>query len=185
LPTQGHRHGEQLPNFAAQFQSAGAGEQLGLFVRSASEVPPATSRVFRTMGEAYGRSKGLRVVYSAGSDDAPRQIPVQHSFDWALAPQRKIINLPRASAARHLDYGVYEFFEDVEAAEESAAALDDAGVYLVGQLVQLDEQRLMLVKGVSREGIQAIRDELQRYGLDLGMHLPQWSKKAELQAVLQ
>ncbi|MEM1195664.1 MAG: hypothetical protein AAGH57_06135 [Pseudomonadota bacterium] len=180
-----HRQFRQTPNFAAQFQRARVGEQLGFFVWGAPQERPEAGRDTRTMGEAYGPSKRLRLVYTSRLEDGRRKVPVQHSFDWALSSQPTVINMPRASAARYLDYGVYEFFEDVEAAEESAAALDDAGVYLVGQLVQLDEQQLVLVRGVSREGIKSIREELRRYRLDLGLHLPQWSNKAELHAVLQ
>lgn len=58
----------------------------------------------------------------------------------------------------------------------SQICLKDAGIYLVGDLVQRSERDLMAMKNLGRKSAHEIKEALAGLGLTLGMKLDNWPK---------
>ena len=56
----------------------------------------------------------------------------------------------------------------------SQNCLKDAGIYLVGDLVQRSERDLLLIPRMGRKAINEIKEALAGLGLTLGMNLANW-----------
>ena len=65
---------------------------------------------------------------------------------------------------------------DLYLTARSQNCLKDAGIYLVGDLVQRSERDLLLMPRMGRKAINEIKEALAGLGLTLGMKLDDWPK---------
>jgi len=104
-------------------------------------------------------------------------IPFQLRFSFMRPTRPVVVRLaPRASHA-YLDYGVHDMFRDMPELASVARKLEYNDVYVLGQLVQLPEERLRAFPFINDEVIQNLRRRLVPLGLDLEMQIPSWYRK--------
>jgi hypothetical protein len=111
-------------------------------------------------------------------------IEQQLHFTWAEAVTADVIPLLGQRRQRYLDFGVYDFFRDIPKASRAARGLERVGVCLLGQLVQLREADLGILKCMTPAAIEAIRDNLASVGLSFDMYLPLWNRAAQMRVAL-
>jgi hypothetical protein len=108
----------------------------------------------------------------------------QLHFTWTEAATADVVPLLCRRQQRYLDVGVYDFFRDIPGAASAALGLEKAGIYLLGQLVQLRKADLVILKCVTPKASETIENNLGAVGLGFGMYLPLWNRAAQMRVVL-
>jgi len=78
--------------------------------------------------------------------------------------------IPNSNLLRHVD--------DLELSVRSANCLKNAGINLIGELVQKTEAEMLKTKNFGRKSLNEIKDILQEMDLNFGMKLdfPPWNQ---------
>jgi len=88
-------------------------------------------------------------------------------------PETKDTDLLQEQLLRHVD--------DLELSVRSANCLKNAGINLIGELVQKTEAEMLKTKNFGRKSLNEIREILAEQGMGFGMKLdfPPWNQKEE------
>jgi hypothetical protein len=100
----------------------------------------------------------------------------QLSFLFMNRTQSVVVKLVPRDKLFMLDFGIYDLFRNVACLTKFADRLERVHIYAVGQLVQMSEADLREYSFVSDETITAIKDELSKSRLSLGMAAPSWTR---------
>jgi hypothetical protein len=76
----------------------------------------------------------------------------------------------------YLNYGVYDVLRDVPSAAKAGLVLQQRGVYLLGQLVQMTEEELLSVPSIDAPAIEGMKDRLGKIDFGFGMRIPSWNR---------
>jgi hypothetical protein len=132
-------------------------------------TPRLNSKIHSYLSRASSRPILLEVHrhYDFGGDN-------QFPFAFAAPTPTAVIKFaPRASHV-YLDYGVFETFRDVPLVALAAAKLEAKRIHVLGQLVQLSEQRLRAFSFMNEIIVTKMREHLAPLCLDFGMCIPSW-----------
>jgi len=123
----------------------------------------------------------LHIVVNDAKDWASLPaLPIQLHLAWASPEPENVVSLVDRRCLTYLDHGVYDVFRDFQEISSAAIALEKAGIYLIGQLVQLRERDLQILRGVSSEATRDMAVILKQLGLGFNMHLPAWNRQARM-----
>jgi len=176
------KQSERLAKSAVHGEAdAEQGIQRSLF----NELEPSRKAKSVTKEVLPVAAPGLRLAYSRDHLGSRAGCQQQLCFVWAQARESNVVSMPSRRAVRWLDYGVFDMLRDCGPARAAAIELEENGVYLLGQLVQLTRDDISLLRHVTDPGIDAIEAELATMGLRLGMNIPSWTRQACMPSLLQ
>lgn len=118
------------------------------------------------------------LIKSGHEDIIPRNILHSQLPLPLIQPTRPVVVrfAPRSSHV-YLDYGVFDMFRDVPGLSGAAMKLEANDIYVLGQLVQLPEERLRAYPFITDRIVSVLRAQLAPLGLDLGMRIPSWYRE--------
>jgi len=88
---------------------------------------------------------------------------------------------PEAEGRDNLNEQLLRHVDDLELSVRSANCLKNAGIHLIGELVQKTEAEMLKTKNFGRKSLNEIREILAEQGMGFGMKLdfPPWNQKEE------
>ena len=78
-----------------------------------------------------------------------------------------------------LNENLFRSVEELELSVRSANCLQNASIYLIGELVQRTETEMLKTKNFGRKSLKEIKEILGGFGLSLGMHIENWPQMLE------
>jgi len=89
--------------------------------------------------------------------------------------------LPDIEGKDNLNEQLLRHVEDLELSVRSANCLKNAGINLIGELVQKSEAEMLKTKNFGRKSLNEIKEILAEQGLGFGMKLdfPPWNSREE------
>jgi len=84
------------------------------------------------------------------------------------------------AAATALNENLFRRIDELELSVRSSNCLEALNIKYVGELVQLTENQLLRTKNFGRKSLNEIKERLQEMGLTLGMRLPNFPSRKEL-----
>jgi hypothetical protein len=122
-----------------------------------------------------GRSLPLRLI-SAGNNGItflPRQLTLP--FDPPRRPN--VVRIVPPIRRAFLDYGVYDQFCEEPKAARAALKLESSGVFVLGQLLQMSEERVRAFPFINDAALETMKANLKKVDLCFGMRDPQWNRR--------
>lgn len=88
---------------------------------------------------------------------------------------------PEVEGRDNLNEQLLRHVDDLELSVRSANCLKNAGIHLIGELVQKTEAEMLKTKNFGRKSLNEIREILAEQGMGFGMKLdfPPWNQKEE------
>lgn len=126
-------------------------------------------------------STGHGKVIDLASRIGPRQLVLTMNYP-AIS---NIVSLVSRRSTAYLDYCVLDFFSDIREVQETARGLEGAGIYFIGQLVQLSAKDLLSLNCTTPGALDAVEVRLAEVGLRLGMVLPSTAFDPDIPAALR
>jgi len=85
---------------------------------------------------------------------------------------------PEIEEEENINGNLLRHVDDLELSVRSANCLKNAGINLIGELVQKTEAEMLKTKNFGRKSLNEIKDILQEMGLSFGMKLdfPPWNQ---------
>jgi hypothetical protein len=77
----------------------------------------------------------------------------------------------------YLDYGVYDTFRDLPRLAGAALNIENRGVYVLGQLVQMSEEKVRAFPFMSDTILADMKKHLAIIDFGFGMRIPSWNEK--------
>lgn len=89
--------------------------------------------------------------------------------------------IPETEGAGNLNEQLLRHVDDLELSVRSANCLKNAGINLIGELVQKTEAEMLKTKNFGRKSLNEIREILAEQGMSFGMKLdfPPWNQKED------
>jgi len=132
--------------------------------------PPPGSKIRSYFEELTANIGPILLDVSRQSNASSRQL----LFLFMLPTRTSVVRFAPKASHIYLDYGVYDMFRDVPHVALAAAKLEAKRVHVLGQLVQLSEERVRAFSFIDDGIIATMREYLAPLGLDFGMRIPSW-----------
>jgi hypothetical protein len=159
--------------------------QQTLFLRLDSDLPLQDAPTLSSLISVYllsiqhKRSPLLSLNLNSGAGVDTDILTVQLDLPLPVPQRPQIVRIVPALRRAFLDYGVYDQFCEVADAARAALALEKSGVYLLGQLVQLTEERMLAYPFVDSAILAAMKSNLAKIDLCFGMRHPAWTRRMQ------
>ncbi len=89
--------------------------------------------------------------------------------------QDEAVTSPSSGESAPLNENLFKSVEEFELSVRSANCLQNANISYIGELVQKTEADLLKTKNFGRKSLKEIKDKLSELGLNLGMHIENWT----------
>ena len=95
-----------------------------------------------------------------------------------MAPPTNVVRFAPRHTHAYLDCGIYEVLRSDPRLVKVAEALEAEHIYVLGQLVQLSEERISEFDFLDASTREILRNYLiDTTGLNFGMRIPSWSRR--------
>jgi hypothetical protein len=105
--------------------------------------------------------------------------PFDFQLSLPLSPPRRpnVVRLVPPLRRAFLDYGVYDQFYDLPGAAKAALKLEENGIFLLGQLLQMSDDAILAFPFMNETILETMKKDLARFDLSFGMRHPAWNRR--------